>query len=296
MNSGGSPRLDAGRRAAVIGVIVNATLAGVKAVAGILGNAYVLVADAIESLTDIAGSGVVYGGLHIAARPPDEDHPYGHGKAESLAGLVVAAGLLIAAIVIAIQSIRELMTPHDAPAPFTLVVLIVVVIVKEILSRRVARVGADLGSTAIVADAWHHRSDAITSAAAFFGITIALVGGPGYEGADDIAALFAAGIVAWNAMRIGREAINEVMDAAPQRGVIAALRDAALTVPGVRGVEKCHVRKMGVQYYADLHLTVDARISVAEGHMIAHRVKDAMRAANRSLGDVLIHVEPDPIG
>ncbi len=247
---------------------------------------------AIESTSDIASSLIVYGGLKIASIPPDEDHPYGHGKAEPLAAMLVAFALLTAALAIIIQSIREIQTPHHAPAPFTLYILIGVVIVKESLYRYVINVGDKAQSTAVITDAWHHRSDAITSAATGVGIAIALICGPGYEAADDWAALLASGIIILNAIRLLRPALAEVMDAAPGNGMEQQVRDAALAVRGVTGLDVCNVRKMGLHYYVDLHVLVDGDLPVRDGHEIAHRVKDAIRKAQPRIHDILIHIEP----
>ena len=281
-----------GVRSTLVSVAVNATLAAVKAIAGVLGNSYALIADAIESAFDIVSSLVVMGGLKLAAVPADEDHPYGHGKAEPLAAMVVAIALCTAAIAIAIQSVREIHTPHHAPEPFTLIVLVMVVAVKEGLFRFVWRVGQTVDSTALKVDAWHQRSDALTSSAAFVGISIALIGGPGYESADDYAALFAAGVILYNASRLIVPAINEIMDAAPNPGIVEDVRRVAGGVAGVVSLEKCFVRKMGLKYYVDFHVVVDGDISVHDGHDIAHRVKDAIKQANPKISDVLIHIEP----
>ncbi len=273
-------------------MIVNLIFAAAKILGGIIGNAYVLIADGIESALDIAGSLIIWGGLKFAARPPDETHPYGHGKAEPIAAVVVAFGVLAAAVGLAIESIREIRTPHHGPAPFTLAILIVVIVVKEVLFRYVNRVGQDAESTAVQTDAWHHRSDALTSAAAFIGITAALVGGAGWESADDWAALFACCVIAANGVRLLRPALYEIMDTAPRREVVDRVRNAAAQVPGVIEVEKSFVRKMGVSYYVDLHVRVDGSISVREGHELAHRVKDIIRGADSRIVDVLVHVEP----
>ncbi len=281
-----------GVRSTLVSVAANAILAAIKGIAGILGNSYALIADAIESAFDIVSSLVVMGGLKIAAVPPDEDHPYGHGKAEPLAAMVVAIALFTAAVAIAIESIREIETPHHAPAAFTLIVLVVVIIVKEGLFRFVFRVGQAVESTALKVDAWHHRSDALTSAAAFVGISIALVGGAGYESADDWAALFAACVILFNACRLILPAINEIMDAAPNPAIRDEARRVASGVAGVVALEKCIVRKMGLEYYVDFHVVVDGSISVHDGHDIAHRVKDAIRQSNPRISDVLIHIEP----
>jgi cation diffusion facilitator family transporter len=284
-----------GIRSTVWGILANTLLAAIKGVAGVLGNSYALIADAIESTTDIASSLIVWGGLKISGLPPDEDHPYGHGKAEPLAATVVALTLIAAAIGIAIQSIREIAIPHHAPAPFTLVVLLLVIVTKEALFRFVFNVGHTIQSTAVKSDAWHHRSDAITSAAAFVGISVALIGGSGYESADDWAALFAAGIIVANALRIIRPAINEVMDAAPSPMIEGEVRQTAREVEGVIALEKGSVRKMGFSYYVDLHVTVSGQITVREGHDIARNVKAAIMTAHPSVADVLIHIEPSDL-
>jgi cation diffusion facilitator family transporter len=288
--------LQSGARIALLGMVINAALAIAKIVAGVLGNAYVLIADGIESTLDIAGSVVIWGGLKFAARPPDETHPYGHGKAEPIAAAIVAAGVLVAAIGLAVQSAREIVTPHHAPAPFTLVVLIVVVIVKELLYRSVIRLGRHVESTAVQTDAWHHRSDALTSLAAFIGIAIALLGGPGWESADDWAALFACGLIAFNGLRLLSPALHEIMDTAPRGELSDSVRKAAADVAGVVEVEKCLMRKMGLHFYVDLHVGVDGSISVRDGHDIAHEVKHAIQAMDPRIADVLVHVEPASTG
>lgn len=279
-------------RTTLVGVVINTILAATKAIAGILGNSYALIADAVESTADIASSLIVVGGLRIAAIPPDEDHPFGHGKAEPLAAMVVAIALCTAALGIAIQSVREIVTPHHAPAPFTLIVLVAVVAVKESLYRFGVKAGKRTDSRAVMTDAWHHRSDAITSAAAFAGISAALIGGEGYESADDWAALFASCIIAYNGYRLLVPAVSEVMDKAPSPDISLAIRDVAAGVPGVVGLDKCFVRKMGLDYYVDLHVVVDGSKSVRDGHDIAHNVKDAIRQANPKIFDVLVHIEP----
>lgn len=284
-----------GLRSTLVGIVANTLLAAIKGIAGIVGNSYALIADAIESATDIGSSLIVWGGLKISALPPDADHPYGHGKAEPLAAVVVALALIAAAIGIAIESVREIVTPHHAPAPFTLVVLVLVVVTKETLFRFVFRVGQTVNSTAVKSDAWHHRSDAITSAAAFIGISVSLIGGVGYESADDWAALFASAIIILNAYRILQPAINEVMDAAPPADIEDSIRLAAQQVEGVIALEKCFIRKMGFSYYADLHVTVDATLSVRQGHDIARNVKQAIRTSHPNVVEVLVHIEPSDL-
>ena len=284
--------LQTGARVALFGMVVNLIFAAAKILGGLFGHAYVLIADGIESALDIAGSFVIWGGLKLAARPPDETHPYGHGKAEPIAAVIVAFGVLAAAAGLAIQSVREILTPHHGPAPFTLGILIVVIVVKEILFRYVNRIGRHVESTAVQTDAWHHRSDALTSAAAFIGISVALIGGSGWQSADDWAALFACAVIAANGIRLLRPAFYEIMDTAPRGEIVDLVRKAAASVPGVIEIEKCFVRKMGVSFYVDLHVGVDGNISVRDGHRIAHAVKGAIQETDPRIADVLVHIEP----
>jgi cation diffusion facilitator family transporter len=277
---------------ALFGVVVNVALAAVKITAGVLGHCYALIADGIESTLDIFGSLAIWFGLKVAAEPPDETHPYGHGKAEPVAAVAVALLVIAAAFGLAVKSFHEIITPHHAPAPFTLAVLVLVVLVKETLFRKVAGAAEQLGSSAVKTDAWHHRSDAITSAGAFIGISIALIGGKGWEPADDWAALFTCGIIGYNGWRLLVPALHEIMDTAPPKAIEADVRRAAGSVPGVAEVEKCRVRKMGIDLYVDIHVGVSAELTVREGHRIAHAVKDAVRAGNPSIADVLVHIEP----
>ena len=271
---------------------MNSVLTTVKLVAGIVGHSHALVADAVESLADIFSSVIVWRGLVIADAPADEDHPYGHGKAEPIAAAIVSAMLFLAAAWITIEAFREIREPHSAPAPFTLVVLVVVIIIKENLFRFVLREAAVVESSAVRSDAWHHRSDAITSLAAAIGITVALLGGRGYEMADDVAAIVAAAIIAWNGWRLARPAVNELMDRAPSREMVEHIRRIAETASGVEAVEKCLVRKMGYHYYVDMHVEVDPQMTVQRSHEIAHEVKDRIRSQIDTVRDVLVHIEP----
>ncbi len=284
--------LQKGARFALVGLSVNIVFAVVKIAAGIFGNAYALIADGIESSLDVAGSIVIWGGLRFAARPPDATHPYGHGKAEPLAAVIVALGVLAAGAALALQSVREIFRPHHAPAPFTLVVLVGVIIIKETLFRFVNRIGRAIDSTAIATDAWHHRADAITSVAALIGISIALVGGVKWQRADAYAALFACAVIATTGARLLGPALAEILDTAPGGEITDSIQHAARSVPGVIGLDKCFVRKMGTHYYVDLHVQVNGAISVHQGHELAHRVKDAIRATDSRIADVLVHIEP----
>jgi cation diffusion facilitator family transporter len=287
-----SDRLKRSLRATLLGLALNTLLAVAKFVAGIFGNSHALVADAVESLADIFSSVVVWRGLVVAAEPADEDHPYGHGKAEPIAAAVVSAMLLLAAAWIIIHALRGIGHARSAPAPFTLFVLLGTIAVKEGLFRFVARESVHVESSAMHADAWHHRSDAITSLAAAIGISVTLIGGRGYESADDIAAIAAAAIIAWNGSRLLRPAVNELMDRAPSREMVQRVTRIAQSVPGVEAVEKCLVRKMGYLYYVDMHVEVDPEMTVWRSHEIAHHVKNKIREEIHSVRDVLVHIEP----
>src|SRR2546423_4774704 len=284
--------LQTGARVALLGLVINVAFATIKIAAGVIGHAYVLIADGIESALDVGGSIVIWGGLTLAARPPDQTHPYGHGKAEPIAAIVVALGVLAAAIGLAIESVREILTPHHGPAPFTLAILIVVIVVKEILFRYVNRLGRQAESTAVKTDAWHHRSDALTSTAAFVGISAALLGGEAWYSADDWAALFACVVIAANGIRLLLPAFHEIMDTAPGGKIVRTIRAVAISVPGVVEVEKCRARKMGLDYYVDLHVGVDGNISVHEGHQMAHGEKSAIQRGDSRVAAVLVHFDP----
>lgn len=286
--------IDASRgiRSAQVGLLVNAVLAVIKVLAGVIGNSYALIADGIESTADLFSSTIVWSGLRIARRDANAEYPFGYGKAETLAAATVALMLIGAAIAICIEAIREIMTPHHAPAPWTLAVLVIVVLVKEMLFRRVRAVGAEVGSDAVHADAWHHRSDAITSLAAFFGISIALIGGEGWEQADDWAALLAAVVIAWNGQSILRPAIAGLMDRSAEPEIRTRVYKIASTVEHVRAVEKVIVRRAGVDYFADLHVHADPMMSLRDAHIVSGKVKSAIRAALPGVRGVLVHMEP----
>jgi cation diffusion facilitator family transporter len=279
-------------RTTLISLVANALLAIAKGITGVLGNSYALIADAIESTTDVFSSILVLFGMRYATKPADEKHPYGHGRAEPLITFVVVGFLLISATAIAYHSIVNIRTPHKVPAPYTLVVLAVIVVIKEVFYRFVNKQGKETKSGALKADAWHHRSDAITSLMAFVGIALALYMGKGYETADDWAALLASGFIVYNAYLIFRPALGEIMDEQLHADLVAQIRTHALEVKGVQGTEKCFVRKTGFTFHVDLHLLVDGALSVAEGHKIAHQLKDWLQLKLPEISDVLIHVEP----
>lgn len=273
-------------------IIGNTSLALIKGLAGFFGNSYALIADAIESTTDIFSSLLVLFGLKYANRPADENHPYGHGKIEPLITFLVVAFLVTSATIIAYESIQNIQTPHKVPKSWTLIVLGCIILWKEISFRIVIKKSKETNSSSLKADAWHHRSDAITSVMAFIGISIAIIFGKGYETADDWAALFASAFIIYNSYLIFRPALGEIMDEHLYDDLLAKIREESITVKGILGTEKCFIRKAGMKYHVDLHAIVDGEISVKEGHDISHRLKDHLRNKISNLGHVLIHIEP----
>ncbi len=284
---------ESGLRISGSAIAINIVLALVKTATGVIGNSYALVADGIESTADVFSSLIVFGGLRIAIQPPDENHPYGHGKAESIAGVIVALFLLAAAALIAIQSVREIRVPHHAPEWYTLLILVGVIITKEVLFRKMSHIGDALESSALKSDAWHQRSDAITSSAAFIGISIAIIGGEGYETADDWAALLACVIIAVNGVRLLLPAVNEVMDAAAPDEIEQQIRSIASEVDGVIEIEKCRIRKSGLGYLMDIHVVIDGETTVYDGHQLGHVVQARLLNSDMPIKDVIVHIEPD---
>jgi cation diffusion facilitator family transporter len=280
-------------KTAYFSIAGNTLLALIKWLTGYFGNSFALIADAIESTSDIFASLLVLFGLKYANRPADKNHPYGHGRAEPLFTFIVVALLVSSAVVIAYDSIQNIRTPHDLPKPFTLFILGGIIIWKELSFQIVLKKSKEIKSSALKADAWHHRSDAITSVAAFIGISIALFFGKGYESADDWAALFASGFILYNSYLIFRPALGEIMDEHLYDELIENIRKISLSVEGIVATEKCFIRKSGMKFHVDLHAVVDANISVKAGHDIAHNLKDTLRKEIPELGHVLIHVEPN---
>ncbi|WP_029033633.1 cation diffusion facilitator family transporter [Salinimicrobium terrae] len=279
-------------KASYYSIFGNAALAIIKGVTGIFGNSYALVADAIESTTDVFASLLVLFGLRYSARPADENHPYGHGRVEPLVTFAVVGFLVVSATIIVMESIDNIQTPHKVPEPYTLIVLAAIILTKEIFYRFINRKSEETNSSSLKADAWHHRSDAITSLMAFIGISIALFMGKGYETADDWAALFASGFILYNAFLILRPALGEIMEEHLYDDMVEEIREISLKEKGVIETEKCFIRKTGMTYHVDLHVIVDGELSVNEGHEIAHNLKDRLLHEMPEIADVLIHIEP----
>jgi len=298
MKDGIQAKASAGRRVVLAGIFLNLLLSFGKITGGIVGRSNALVADGVESLLDLFSSLLIWVALKYAAKPPDEDHPYGHGKAESLASLIGALVLGVAGSLIAHSSIQRLIAvahghTHHLPSPYTLIILIGVILIKETLYQFMAQRARKIGSNALLADAWHHRSDAVTSIAAFIGISISLVGGRSFASADDWAALFACVVIFYSAYNMLKLSLGEMMDAQVSREAEATIMAEACSIQGVVSAEKCRVRKSGLAYLADLHIRVSGDISVREGHHISHAVKDRLMASHLPLEDVTVHLEPD---
>lgn len=280
-------------KATYFSIVSNASLAIIKGLAGFFGNSYALTADAIESTTDIFSSFLVLFGIKYSNKPADDNHPYGHGRAEPLVTFLVVGFLITSAVIIAHESINNIGTPHEMPKSWTLIVLGAIIIWKEFSFRLVMKRSIETNSSSLKADAWHHRSDAITSVAAFVGISIALILGKGYESADDWAALFASGFILYNSYLIFRPALGEIMDEHLYDDLVGDIRKISHQVEGIVDTEKCFIRKAGMKYHVDLHAIVNANITVKEGHLLSHKLKDTLRQEIPELGHVLIHIEPN---
>jgi cation diffusion facilitator family transporter len=280
-------------KTAYFSIAGNLVLAIIKGLAGIFGNAYALIADAIESITDVFSSTLVLLGFKYSNKPADENHPYGHGRIEPLITFIVVGFLIFSSILIAYESIKNIKAPHEIPKSWTLIVLGIIILWKEISYQYVIRKSKQINSSSLKAEAWHHRSDAITSVSAFIGISIALIFGKGYETADDWAALFASAFIMYNAYLIFRPALGEILDENTFNEFIKKIKETASTVEGVLGTEKCYVRKTGLNFYIDLHAIVDGNITVTKGHEISHKLKDVLMIKFPEIGNVLIHIEPD---
>lgn len=277
---------------AIFSIIGNTLLAIAKGVTGYLGNSFALIADAIESTTDVFSSLVLLLGIHYASKPPDENHPYGHGKAETLVTFLIVGFLVTSASLILWQGWEKIQNPTGTPETYTLWILTAIILVKEFSYRYVQKRSEMTKSTSLAADAWHHRSDAITSLAAFFGISVAILFGEGYEAADAIAAIFASAFIYYNAFCIFRPALGEIMDENQYPELSSQVRCIADATDGIINTEKCWIRKSGMNYFLDIHIRVRSDISVQDGHNIAHAFKAAIQSEIPEMTGVQIHVEP----
>ena len=281
-------------RAAWLGLIVNLALGIVKFLAGVFGHSFALIADAVNSLADFITSVIVLLALRVAQRPADEEHPYGHTRAEGIAASNVALIVVISALLVGWEAIERITGSHQTPARWTLWIAGANMVIKEGLYQYKVRVGQKTGSASIIANAWDHRSDALCSLAVLIGLLVVRVGGPGFNWADEAASLVIVTGIVWSGLRLFFSSASELMDVQADSGFVEQIRQTALAVAGVENVETLWVRKSGLEYFADIHIEVDQHMTVAEGHRIGHEVKDRLVEKFASLRDVLVHLEPFP--
>lgn len=279
-------------RAAAAGLAVNLILGVVKLVGGIVGNSFALLSDAVNSIGDSLGSVIVLVALRVAQKPPDEGHPYGHTRAEAVAGLSVAWLIAFSAVMVGWEAITHISERHMPPAAFTLWIAAANVVLKEALYRVNKSIGERIGSQSLVSNAWDHRSDALCSLAVVLGIAAVRWGGSRFMWADEVAALVVVAAILWSATQLLRNNAAELMDQQADDATVDAIRQAALAVSGVRAVEKLRVRRSGMECFADIHIEVDPEMTVEHGHKIGHDVKKRLVGSITSLRDVLVHLEP----
>ncbi len=281
-------------RASALGLVANVILGIVKLVGGILGGSFALISDAVNSIGDSLTSVVVLFALIVAQRPADREHPYGHSRAEAIAASNVALLIILSALLVGWEAIRRIPIHHDLPPVWTLWIAGANVLLKEGLYRYKARVGRRTGSSAVIANAWDHRSDAMCSFAVLIGLGIVRWAGPNYIWADEVAALVVVCLIFWSGTKLFRRSASELMDLQASDEFVQQIQTTAESVTGVRNVETLWVRKSGLEYFADIHIEVDAQLTVDEGHRIGHRVKDRLLEQFPALRDVLVHLEPCP--
>ena len=281
-------------RAALLGLLINLLLGVIKLIGGILGHSFALISDAVNSFGDVLVSLVVVIALRIAQRPPDDEHPYGHSRAEAIVGANVALLVVMSALFVGWEAIHRVSTEHVMPPIWTLWIAAANVLIKEGLYRYKVRIGRQTESSALIANAWDHRLDAFCSLTVFVGLSFVRWGGPQWLVADEIAALVIVAAIVATGIRLFRKSASELMDPQADAGYVDRVRESAASVAGVLAVEKLWLRKSGLEYFADIHIEVDPNMTVAEGHRIGHLVKDRLLEEFGTLRDVLVHLEPFP--
>jgi cation diffusion facilitator family transporter len=281
-------------RAAYLGLGVNLLLGVVKLLGGIYGHTFALVVDAFNSLGDAVTTIVVLVALRVAQRPADAEHPYGHTRAEGIAATNVALLIVISAVLLGWEALQRLTLQHEIPAAWTLWIAAANIVVKEALYHYKLRVGRRTRSSALIANAWDHRSDALCALAVLIGLSVIRIGGRPFIWADEAASLVVVTAIVWQGVHLFRTSASELMDLQADDELVRHIRSVAMDVPGVRNVETLWVRKSGLEHFADIHIEVDETLSVAQGHAIGHRVKDRLLHEFQSLRDVLVHLEPFP--
>jgi cation diffusion facilitator family transporter len=286
--------MQTGQRVAVTGMLVSAALAAMKIVAGMSGHSTAVVADGLESASDVIASGFVLFGLTLAAKPADENHPYGHGRVETLTGLLIGVVLLAGGAAISWSSISRVGQPHEHLASFVIWPLVISLAAKTGLATLKFRYGRKLGSEALIADAWNDAMDTISAIAALAAVGLTLSDSVRFAEADRYGGFVVGLIVVSAGIRVVRETTMQLIDTMPDAQLIHQIREAAAAVEGVRGVEKCFARKTGFKYHVDLHLEVDPDMTVRRSHQLAHEVQLHIREHLAWVADVLVHVEPAP--
>jgi cation diffusion facilitator family transporter len=280
-----------GRRIVVAGVITNICLTFIKVTGGLLGGSQALVADGVHSLSDLVTDVVVFFGLRYSSKPRDANHPYGHGKIETLATTLVGILLIMTGGLLGWNALRaSIGSSVGVPGRVALVVVIVSIVFKEVLYRYTMVYARRIHSSALVANAWHHRSDALSSVAALGGILGARLGFPVL---DPVGAMIVALMIIKVGVDVVWRASGELVEETLQDGTTAAMSARACEVDGVLGVPEIHLRYVGPSIVVDMAITVSGRLSVAEGHRIAHSVEDALTTAFDEIAVVSVHVEPD---
>ena len=286
------PSTALGLRIAATSVAVNAALAALNVGTGLRAGSASVVAVGVEFAGDVLAALVVWTGLRIAARPPDANHPYGHGRAEVVAGLVVGMMLCAVGVSIAVRSISGYDAAHPPPPTFALWPLVATLAVKLVMTWGKIRAGRRIGSSALVADGWNDAVDVLSTSAALCAVALTLYDPQRFLPADHFGA-FAVGIVVISiGLRLTRDASLELMDTMPDARLLERVRAAACRDEQARGVEKCFARKTGLRYHVDLHLDVDPAMTVADSHAVAQRVRERVRREVPEVEDVLVHVEP----
>jgi cation diffusion facilitator family transporter len=281
-----------GGRIAFLSVCTNALLSTLNIVIGLVARSTSVVATGAEFAADVFAAGLVYVGMLVAARPADQDHPYGHGRAEIVAGLIVGIMLTLTGGTIAFQSLRSYSLPHPPPAAYAIWPLIVTIFPKSALMGVKFHQGRRIRSVALTADAWNDAVDILSSGAALAAVGLTIYDPEKFLAADHFGGFTVGLMVIGIGLRVSRDVTLELMDTMPSAELMTSIRAAACRVDGVRGVEKCWARKTGLHYHVDLHLEVDPRLSVMESHGIAEQVRHRVRREVPEVADVLVHVEP----
>jgi cation diffusion facilitator family transporter len=282
-------------RATWLGLAINLLLGCAKLAGGLLGRSFALISDAVNSLGDVLTSVAVLLAFRVAQKPADAEHPYGHTRAEAIAGSNVAVLVMVSALIVgwrAIQGIPK--SSHQVPPAWTLAIAGANVVIKEGLYQYKIRLGRRAGSRAVIANAWDHRADAFSALAVLVGLLIVRVGGPKFLAVDELAALFVVMVILSSGTKLFWASAQELMDAQADPTLVDQIRAQAAKVRGVKRVDKLWVRKSGMEYLVDIHIQVPAEESVAEGHRVGHLVKDELLNGFTNLRDVMVHLEPYP--